>query len=380
MDFGQWALAHLSPYGYAPSSREPRAIRCPLHDDRSPSASVWASSGKWNCQVCNPRGQAATFTGLAKSMGIEPPVDPSYRPERRTPQPGSPASKIWPGDDPAPRAARMAPNPAPAASPPEPDPSPPKALKFDFGDPPRDTPAEAYLVHRKVWPPDWDGDLPVNYWWSPRHKVPRFVKGGSLPFPDTAEGAAVFLFRNARGQIQCAQFEALDHQGNRTPCADREGVKHPRWRKTMGQVKGSLFPIKRRGARAVVITEGPISAIAASWIAPQYTVVSTGGTSGLKYFPDNVFPKTLDIIIEPDRDKSGREAAVAAKYRLEDAGYQVKVNYHITGLGPTDMDKANDSSDLADTLAEVIESDPKEAWQWILNRKKRLEIGGTSER
>lgn len=216
------------------------------------------------------------------------------------------------------------------------------------------TAARAYLARRWCWPPDGLGpDLPPDVRWLPRENNPWL--------PVTAAGAVVFAYHrgghSVGGAPVAVSLEALTDSGE---------LMAPRWRRTYGTRRDAAFrPQPRPEAVSVVLVEGELDALAAVWLRLDGEVACCGGTSGMTHWE----PATGDdrpVLVLPDGDKAGRDAARALRARLGRA--RVSVEWRRSG------DEAEDLAVRLGERAAVIEYDgglPREeaeqlAWkEWL---------------
>ena len=210
-----------------------------------------------------------------------------------------------------------------------------------------DTPAAKYLHTRRVWPdvveqPCGLIPLPISIAWLPRRVMPR---GPSLPvLPVGAGGAIAFRYQGADGKTQAVSLEALNPQGR--------PLKPKRWRRTVGAKTGAAFYAGCPDGSPVVVAEGEINALAASWLhGAEAECIAVGGTAGMTAWqpaPDDF----RSVIIECDGDLPGVTAAIQAERRLQRMGRVVEVRWR----GPS-------GDDPADELAERVLS---VGWRKIL--------------
>lgn len=198
-----------------------------------------------------------------------------------------------------------------------------------------DTPAAEYLHTRRVWPdiieqPCGLIPLPDSIAWLPRRIMPR---GPDLPvLPVGAGGAITFRYQGANGKTQAVGLEALNPQGR--------PLKPRRWRRTVGAKTNAAFYAGCPGGSPVVVAEGEINALAASWLhGAEAECIAVGGTAGMTTWqpaPDDFRP----VIIECDGDLPGVTAAIQVERRLQRMGRLVKVRWR----GPSGDDPANELS------------------------------------
>ena len=171
------------------------------------------------------------------------------------------------------------------------------------------TPAHAYLADRLVWPRT-AMPLPASVRWLPANAAPRGVA-----LLTTADGAAVYLFARPDKRADAVQTEALTSTGQHVPWTDRRG-RHARWRRGFGERKGRVFEaaVGADSGSPTVLTEGPVSALAASFRHPGARCLAMGGGEFASFTPDG-----SDIVIEADGDPAGRKAALDALEIFPDA-------------------------------------------------------------
>ena len=201
--------------------------------------------------------------------------------------------------------ARPVRRPPPAETkPPEPEPSATAILAaaiIDSSIDADDTPALAYFAGRLAWPRT-GRPLPATVRWLPASAAPKGVH-----LPDTAAGAVIYLFASPGATADAVQAEALQADGRHA--AWTQG----RWRCGYGARAGRTFEAAS-GTGSTVLTEGPVSALAASWRYPGARCVAMGGGSFATFTPDG-----HDIILEADGDAAGHKAALDALEAFPDA-------------------------------------------------------------
>ena len=122
----------------------------------------------------------------------------------------------------------------------------------------------------------------------------------------------------------------------------------------------------------MVLTEGEVSALAATWLHPGAVVLATGGTAGLRGAAAWLaeVPQALPVVIETDGDAPGRQAARDAAQAIRLAGRKVEdVVWRLVG-DPADEVRA-DIEDLAGRCAadDMTENDATAAaWRLMLER------------
>ena len=190
------------------------------------------------------------------------------------------------------------------------------------------SPAGRYLAERHVWPGDdgLDGlmvPLPDSVGWLPRNRLP---KGRSLPvMPPGAEGAVAFRYEGPDGGVRAVALETLDAQGRRQ--------RPERWRRTVGTRDGAAFRCGIAGGSPLVVAEGELDALAASWLhGPEAECLALGGTAGLAgWRPDA--DDSRPVVVECDGDVPGVIAAIRAERRLQRMGRSVSVRWRGPGEG-----------------------------------------------
>ena len=178
------------------------------------------------------------------------------------------------------------------------------------------TPAMAYLVERRAWPPASLGyELPPTVAWLPRPDWP--AQWHHYKPPAQAAGAVLFVLTDASENIQGVQLEALTAQGRRLP---------RRWRRTYGPAKGGLFWVPNSSPVEIRLVEGPVTALACAWLWPDCLPLATAGTAGLKGL-DAARLKDLGlaVVVVGDADDQGQEASKAAWAALDGAGVAVSL-------------------------------------------------------
>lgn len=197
--------------------------------------------------------------------------------------------------------ARPVRRPAPAETkPPEPDDR--AAAIIDSAIDADASPAHLYLVGRLAWPRT-GRTLPASVRWLPADAAPKGVH-----LPATADGAVVYLFARPDQPPDAVQCEALQG-GNAT-------TRRGRWRCGYGTRKGRVFEASmREGPESpTVLTEGPVTALAASFRHPGARCLAMGGRDYANYTPGG-----SGILIEADGDPAGRKAALEALEVFPDA-------------------------------------------------------------
>ena len=179
------------------------------------------------------------------------------------------------------------------------------------------SPAGRYLAKRHVWPGDGGLDglmvpLPDSVGWLPRNRLPR---GRGLPvMPASAEGAVVFCYEGKDGGVRAVALEALDAQGRQQ--------RPERWRRTVGARDRAAFRCGSPGGSPLVVAEGELDALAASWLhGAEAECLALGGTAGLAgWRPDA--DDARPVVVECDGDVPGVIAAIRAERRLQRDGPQ----------------------------------------------------------
>ena len=185
--------------------------------------------------------------------------------------------------------------------------------------------------------------LPASVGWVPRGTLPR-PRGPGLPsMPPGAAGAVAFRYEDAAGRTSAVSLEALGEQGERLD---------PRWRRTVGAKKGAVMRVGCVGGSPVVVVEGEVDALAASWMhGPEAECVAAGGTAGLAAWRPTA-DDDREIVLESDDDPAGAVAVIDAKEALRAMGCSVEVRWRGPGEG-----------DVADELAKRVAS---EGWAVIV--------------
>lgn len=202
------------------------------------------------------------------------------------------------------------------------------------------SPAAQYLADRQVWPGDGELEdilipLPDSVGWLPRNRLPR---GRSLPImPSDAEGAVAFRYEGSDGSIRAIALEALDARGRR--------LQPDRWRRTVGTRDGAAFRCGSRGGSPLVVAEGELDALAASWLhGPEAECLALGGTAGLTNWQPDA-NDTRPVVLECDGDVPGVVAAIRIERQLQRMGRNISVRWRKPGEG-----------DAADGLAAQVQS------------------------
>ena len=214
------------------------------------------------------------------------------------------------------------------------------------------TPVEAYLSARGCWPKapgDWCPALPDAVGWIDRadlHRVDPALDAGT---PPASCGMMVFAYRPALGgELSAVSVEALTADGAR--CGE-DG----RWRRTRGQVRGSVaaLPGVAAGAR-IALVEGEADGLAVVLMAHAdlYGLGGVGevrvvvGTSGMMpdKAADDAFRPVLLLPDGPKADGLGSAAGVAGRCAatLRRSGRRVSM-------------RIRDDGDVADDLALLVE-------------------------
>ena len=183
------------------------------------------------------------------------------------------------------------------------------------------TPAMAYLVERRAWPPAQLGyELPGTVAWLARQDWPP--SWHHYKPPAQAAGAVLFALVDSQGDLQAVQLEGLDGQGRRLAF----GKAGDRWRRTYGPAKAGLFWVPNCSPREIRLVEGPVTALAARWLWPNSLALATSGTAGL-YNPPSAFLASLGlpVVVVADNDEQGIEAARAAWVALDKVGVAVSM-------------------------------------------------------
>ena len=227
-------------------------------------------------------------------------------------------------------ANRAKPTQTPQNSKKAPDSAEKARMVLAHAEPAGNDPLKTYLLGRKVWPP-LHPHPPVYWIWN--RNCPVWLPKGSA-------GAAVFHLRSVTGVHAC-QIEALDDSGRRVPYKDED-----RYRRTYGTAKGTVFianqPVIPEPPPLVVITEGPLDALAAYWMQPWTWALCLATIGTLDKCPLWPLPKNVPIQIMTDGDIAGRRASLL-RDRLQTKGWEVSVHHPEHG-------------DPADALARLVET------------------------
>ena len=202
------------------------------------------------------------------------------------------------------------------------------------------SPAVRYLAERQIWPgkgglEDVMVPLPDSLGWLPRNRLP---KGYGLPvMPLGAEGALAFRYEAPDGSVRAVALEALDARGRR--------LRPERWRRTVGARTGAAFRCGCPGGSPLVVAEGELDTLAASWLhGSEAECLALGGTSGLAGWRPDV-DDARPVVVECDGDVPGVVAAIRTERRLQRIGRSVSVRWRRPGEG-----------DAADELAAQVRS------------------------
>ena len=196
-------------------------------------------------------------------------------------------------------------------------------------------PSRLYLADRMCWPDRADVPVPRSVRWLPRERMPR--SRGFPPIPRHAAGAIAFRYEDMESGTSAVSLEALDGRGRRLEPASE------RWRRTVGTRLGAIFRAGCPDGSPLVVAEGELDALAASWLhGAEAECVAVGGTAGLAgWVPGK--REGRPVVIECDGDPAGTVAAIKAERRLQKMGYSVSVRWRAPGEG-----------DAADELARRV--------------------------
>ena len=202
------------------------------------------------------------------------------------------------------------------------------------------TPAEAYLIARRVWPPDWTAP-PV-----------RWIPSGAWPgdLPPGAAGAAVFPITDRNALTVAVQVEALDGSGRRVGWR-----REDRYRRTFGRASGGVYLAHRppTSPRSVVIAEGPLDAIAAWWMQKDRYALCVATVGVVSKAPLWTCPEGVSVTIETDAGEAGRDQGNRLRDRLAMIGRDVTLNHRTEG-------------DPADELAAAVAAT---GWETFLEKE-----------
>lgn len=329
--------------------------RCPFHEDSRGSRrfSVNTETLGFKCFSCGRTGDPVTFaaggerpTGeryheaverLAQAAGVLRPLPAgraakAQRSSQSSPQRKAQLREIW-------RAAIPA----------------------------RGTPAATHLARRRAWPAGLESHpLPEDLRWVPIRELTRVL--AKWKPPTDAAGAAVYGYRlsAADSPVSAAKLEALTADGRRA---------EPRWRRNLGVFEHRRFTACQHPAGPLHVCEGEITALAlaARCIARgRGLVIATSGTTG--FTPENC-QGNREVIIHPDRDAAGREAAWKLAQALRQAGRACTAR----GLSATEQD-GRDEADALEALVkaaarrlidsgETAAAAERAAWIEVLERR-----------
>ena len=199
------------------------------------------------------------------------------------------------------------------------------------------TPAAQYLRSRKLWPEHLPIDLPDVLF------VPQWDKAApKKDKPLDCAGFVLWAFRDPfdrSAQLQAVQFEALREDGQRTS---------PRLRRVWGVASATCWrPRPLAPAQGVLLVEGPTSALACWWLAPQWvgSAIDVQGVVSASSMASVVAPvERGPLWIVSDPDEPGRDAARAAR---DACGPSVTCDVLWTG---------NDGGDAVDWLAAELDT------------------------
>ncbi len=151
-----------------------------------------------------------------------------------------------------------------------------------------------------------------------------------LWLPPGAAGALLFAFTDAAGHVVAVHFEALTAAGELVPYTDRDGQRHKRYERTRGRKDDGYMQLSPRRPHEplLVLVEGPMDALVATWLQPGAVVWCCGGR--LK-FPADLPDGGYAVRIEADGDDPGRTAAAEVRDALELEGVSVEVNWRTKG-------------------------------------------------
>ena len=224
-------------------------------------------------------------------------------------------------------------------------------------------PAWTYLiVRRRVWPPavvagdlGAAGAMPKN---AVRELTPAAAVEAGQKLPPGAAGAVAYAYTDVAGDIGGVQVEAVS--AGAESLTAWPGRDTPIKRLLWGRMPGRFIRLparKPRADRPVVVTEGPVDALAAAWMWRGADVLGGFSTSALRQLTPADVAGYGRVILAGDRDPPGLAATVAGADRL--AGVAVEV---WTG---------DDGQDLADYLATGLaqaapDESPSEQWTRFL--------------
>lgn len=253
-------------------------VRCPVHDDRTPSLSIADGADDRLLVFCHAGCNSLDILAALRQRGLSEPKDRDQPPAPRR------------ADDDQDQARRTA-----------------RARKFwTEAVPIAGTPAEAYLIGRGLQPP-----FPPTLRF--HHRLDYFEGGGAMPMALPALVAAVAVWPSR--DVGAIQTTYLDPRKPR-----KAQVSTPR--KSYGKVAGGAIRLAPVTGSHLLIGEG-VETVLSAMLATDLPGWATAGTSGLKslILPDDV----KEITIAADADAAGEKAAQAAAERWTAEGLTVRV-------------------------------------------------------
>ena len=183
------------------------------------------------------------------------------------------------------------------------------------------TPAEAYLINRKILP---EGvQFMGSIGWIKRDDY----KYNNLP--QNAAGCIAYRSINEHGVACCVEFDALTQDGDRSNKIDGG----ERFRRTHGKKAGCVWASTDGDAKADlhVIAEGTLNAVAAATLTSRekehqndkIVAISTGGTSGVNSIPKRWLATNTEFWV--DGDEAGDKAAHTIFKRCKELGCAIPV-------------------------------------------------------
>ena len=223
-------------------------------------------------------------------------------------------------------------------------------------------PAWTYLaVRRRVWPPavvagglGAAGTMPES---AVRELTAAAAAEAGLKLPPEAAGAVVYAYTDVAGDVGGVQVEAVSAAAEALTAWP--GHEAPIKRPLRGRLAGRFLRLPARGSRdgsTVVVTEGPLDALAAAWMWRDADVLGGSSTSALRALTPADVAGYERVILAGDRDQAGLAATLAAADRLD---------------GGPEVWKGDDGQDVADHLGAALaqaapDESPSRQWTRFL--------------